>query len=273
MMNTTDSVQTKSENNAPADTPYPDLSSLNRNDLIKRLYEIIKILDVLKQKIAVAQATEDEIKKLEEKGKAEAEVMPNSWNKPIAVSSVISAGFLYLLICIGDGSFDGWFLGTLIWSVILFFFIRFLASNVIYPIKCSQEVDAKYQVFANEHIAPKQALLNQQLQDINEYLNTDACQWAGNALPEKYFPYPAIQTIIQYLQSCRADTLKEAINLYEEELHRMKMEDMQQQIVQSTAQTANEVNRQSSLLSDLQKTAKDTNTSVKIGNLINILKD
>ena len=273
MLPSSESNQNTNTNHTPSDSPYPDLTSLNRTDLIKSLQEIVRILDVLKQKIAAAQATEDEIKALKKRGREEAEVLPSSWKSPIAICAAVCGGFVEFLICVGDGSFDDWFLGSLILFVIFYFFVKFIASSVVYPIKCPEEVEAKYQVFANEHISPKQALLAQQMEDIDTYLSTEECQWAGNALPEKYFTYPAIQAIIQYLQLCRVDSLKEALNLYEEELHRQRMEEMQQQIVQSTAQAADEAKRQSSVLSDLQKTAKNTNTSVKIGNIINFLKD
>lgn len=266
MLHSSDSNQNTNSNHTSSDSPYPDLTALNRTELIKSLQEIVRILDVLKQKIAAAQATENEINELEKKGRKEAEALPKNWKIGIG----IAAGIIFVL-CLSD---DGSFMGSLILSFIMYFFIKILIISPLYAkVICDKEVDAKYQIFANEHISPKQAVLAQQTEDINTYLNTDECQWAGNALPEKYFTYPAVQSIIQYLQLCRVDSLKEALNLYEEELHRQRMEEMQQQIVQSTAQAADEVKRQSSVLSDLQRTAKNTNSSVKIGNIINFLKD
>ena len=266
MSDSTNIIQTKPAAETPSSIQYPDLMSLNRSDLISNLNKIVRILDVLQAKIDAAKATENEVSELEKKGRAEAKCLPNKWKIGIG----IAAGLIFF-ICVAD---DGSFIGSIILAVIMYFFLKILIISPLYAkVICDKEVEAKYQVFAQEYIAPKRALLEKQLQEINDYLNTEECQWAGNALPKKYFTYPTIQAIIQYLQSCRAETLKEALNLYEEEIHRQKMEDMQQQIVQSTAQTAGEVNRQTSLLADLKRTAKNTNTNVKIGNLINFLKD
>ena len=249
MSDSTNIIQTKPAAETPSSIQYPDLMSLNRSDLISNLNKIVRILDVLQAKIDAAKATENEVSELEKKGRAEAKCLPNKWKIGIG----IAAGLIFL-ICVAD---DGSFIGSIILAVIMYFFLKISLASIT----CLNP------------IAPKRALLEKQLQEINDYLNTEECQWAGNALPKKYFTYPTIQAIIQYLQSCRAETLKEALNLYEEEIHRQKMEDMQQQIVQSTAQTAGEVNRQTSLLADLKRTAKNTNTNVKIGNLINFLKD
>lgn len=266
MSDSTNTIQNKTTAETPSNIQYPDLMSLGRSDLISNLTKILRILDVLQTKIDAAKATENELKELEKKGKAEAKTLPKNWKIGIG----LIAGFIFCISVTDDGPF----MGSIILAVIMYFLMKLFASSLLYgTFFCEKEVEAKYQVFAQKHIAPKQAILDRQLQEINAYLNTEECQWASKALPQNYFTYSTIQSIIQYLQSCRAETLKEALNLYEEEIHRQRMEDMQQQIVQSTAQTANEVNKQSSLLSDLQRTANNTNTSVKIGNLINFLKD
>lgn len=51
------------------------------------------------------------------------------------------------------------------------------------------------------------------------------------AVPEAYRYTYAVSTMLRYVEAMRADSMKEAINLYEEELHRMRMEQGQQQII------------------------------------------
>ncbi|MBQ7973212.1 MAG: hypothetical protein IJ291_07145 [Lachnospiraceae bacterium] len=50
-------------------------------------------------------------------------------------------------------------------------------------------------------------------------------------IPEKYRYAHAVAFMLEYLQTLRADNFKEAINLYEEEMHRIRMEQGQQQII------------------------------------------
>lgn len=58
-------------------------------------------------------------------------------------------------------------------------------------------------------------------------------------LPEDYWYSQAVASIAGYFRTGRANTLKEALNLYEEEMHRLRMENMQEQTLrQSQKQTA-----------------------------------
>lgn len=58
-------------------------------------------------------------------------------------------------------------------------------------------------------------------------------------LPEDYWYSGAVEAVSTYLRNMRADTIKEAINLYEEELHRLRMENTAQLIlIENQKQTA-----------------------------------
>lgn len=50
-------------------------------------------------------------------------------------------------------------------------------------------------------------------------------------IPERYRYYHAVSCFVDYISSSRSDTLKEAINLYEEEMHRKRMEMGQQELL------------------------------------------
>ena len=50
-------------------------------------------------------------------------------------------------------------------------------------------------------------------------------------LPQDYRYLDAAKSILFYLENGRADNMKEACNLYEEELHRQKMENLQVDIL------------------------------------------
>jgi len=57
-----------------------------------------------------------------------------------------------------------------------------------------------------------------------------------NILPEEYLnpENRAVTYLLSYLQSGRADSLKEAMNLFEEDKHRMNMERMQNQVLEQS---------------------------------------
>lgn len=58
-------------------------------------------------------------------------------------------------------------------------------------------------------------------------------------LPEDYWYLTAVQSITTYFKNNRADSLKEALNLYEEEMYRLRMENMQENILrENEKQTA-----------------------------------
>jgi len=57
-------------------------------------------------------------------------------------------------------------------------------------------------------------------------------------LPREYWYSIALTSITGYLRTGRASNMKEALNLYEEEMHRLRMENMQEQSLRLNQQTA-----------------------------------
>lgn len=56
-------------------------------------------------------------------------------------------------------------------------------------------------------------------------------QTLQNYVPQEYWYAFALQKIVGYLQNGRAISPMQAFNLFEEEMHRMRMEQMQQEIM------------------------------------------
>lgn len=83
------------------------------------------------------------------------------------------------------------------------------------------------------------------------------------SVPEKYRYIHAISAMLDYLNTMRAETLKEAINLYEEEMHRMRMEMSQQQLLAIQ-------NEQQRTLNSINSYTK-TNTVLSVINTVNTL--
>ena len=70
--------------------------------------------------------------------------------------------------------------------------------------------------------------------EIQGYVMQPEISWALNALSEDYMDYAIIEQLVKYLQAGRADNLKEAINLFEEELHRGRLENIQREMLETT---------------------------------------
>lgn len=68
--------------------------------------------------------------------------------------------------------------------------------------------------------------------------HTVAASKAQQRIPKAYTHIHALRSMFSYLYNQRADTLKEAINLYETESHQARMEGQQQQILSTVTQTS-----------------------------------
>lgn len=111
------------------------------------------------------------------------------------------------------------------WIITIFLGCFYILPGVIYYMYCKKK---RVQELESEITA-----LQEQLQTLNNTLQqqVESARQTGiqNILPEQYLN-PADQSVkylLNYLQTGRADTLKEAMNLYEEEKHRINMENMQ----------------------------------------------
>lgn len=74
------------------------------------------------------------------------------------------------------------------------------------------------------------------------------CVSSGYYIPMRYFHPDALNSFEDYFRTGRASDLKEAMNLYEEEQHRMRLENMQSEALRQ-AQIANNLALQSNVIS------------------------
>ena len=109
-------------------------------------------------------------------------------------------------------------------AVPFFSFYFYFRGNVI---KLQQKNAEKYELVAK-------SIQDEKLQAISAIWND-----LNNYVPRNYWYSNAIVSFVDYMQNGRASNLKEAVNLFEEELHRMRMENMQAELVkQSRYQTS-----------------------------------
>lgn len=88
----------------------------------------------------------------------------------------------------------------------------------------------------DEEIASLESRIKAYDSELNTLVNSAIKTGISNILPEQYLnpDEQAVNYILTYLQSGRADSLKEAMNLFEEEKHRLNMERMQNQALEQS---------------------------------------
>ena len=209
---------------------YPDLSVLDRPQLITALREILNILSVLQNKYASIDQIKQQIFFEEKKAKdIEGQLTKNEFKVAGGITVCVIIGCLIS----GIG-----FLPALVLAVLLAWgFIGFCAAvyNKSNPSKAQQALANQYR---NEHIAPLQQKISDIEAEIAQYMQSDGCRWAGSVLNTKYLDMPIINQLIDFLQCGRADSLKEALNLFEEVAYRNRMQNMQASIMAAAQQTA-----------------------------------
>ena len=176
---------------------------LPRNDLILVLHNIQKVLLIIEPKFA-------EISQIDDKKR---DLLAQHNSSGDAQGCFIGVFSLVVAIAAGVKLESG------IMGVIAFFATSFITTII------AEESDD----FHNREIVPldnRKAELNR---EINNIMASDYVGWLlSNTLSTEYMNSYAVGMFVKYLQAGRADNLKEAMNLYEEERHRGRMETMQQ---------------------------------------------
>ena len=87
-----------------------------------------------------------------------------------------------------------------------------------------------------EKLPPLEQELSQRNENFEAVINSDEVAVLQKTVPQDYATIDAIEFMVTALMNLRADSLKEAINLYEEHLHRQEMLESQNQIIDLTQQ-------------------------------------
>lgn len=115
--------------------------------------------------------------------------------------------------------------------------------------------------------------------NIKEYCEQPHTKESLNYLAKDYWDCETIKYLIEVIQNNRADTLKEAINLYEDYLHKAKVEAMQNKQLAATENLTNMVGEQLAAnkeqmerIEQMSRIAKSADRAAKLSAVIGILK-
>lgn len=222
--------------------PAESVSGLNRQETMAVLAEVGKI----------AQNLEDcnaEIISLGEKIKAEqlkADALRSKLSKTasrkvwgITILAAVIGTFLIPVVL------------TLVFGIIAYFaaFAKIGGPDLV---KHQEENNMAADTYTREHIAPLQTRLDM-LTAIKEDITQNGKRaWALEVIGEDLFYSSCIRDLYELVQSRRADNLKEALNKYDDEKYKARMQEMQQAAQRAAEAAAEEAKKQTKQLGNIE---------------------
>jgi len=228
-------------------------------------------MDILAEvgKIAVAfeyyASKETELLKQIEFGKQAAEKMRTELspeaNKKVWIGAIVG-GIL--------GTFIVPILCTAIGAVIVAFIVRSIVSGPDLELH-KAENDARADEYIRDKVAPKEAQLEDLRKDRDSPISRARREWALDIVGEDLFYSPCINDLHDLIKSRRADTIKEALNKYDDEQYKARMAEMQKAVQSAAEATAAESAKQTAKMGEIARTAR-INTAINYGTYRNTKK-
>lgn len=243
-----------------------DISTMKRAPLIGTLLKIQQKLVDIGTEIKKIYETEEKIKEEEENAQTKfQELTPTMGNIFLIGLPIIPIiGIILQLI---DDSYFSWglvviftILGWIFWGIIIF-----SLDDTFFEGK-KNEIKEKY---IEENVVPLQKTLQKYNEELDQLLNNPDTIWAMKMIPEKYFDITVINCFISYLADRRADSYKEVVNLYEEEQHRLRMEELQQSILENAERSARIAEENAETLKRTEASVNSAARAAKISAVLN----
>lgn len=136
------------------------------------------------------------------------------------------------------------FFGGLVLYSISYYVIFFAIVNKIIIITSRKSREEKGNQYYNEHIVAIDKEEAEFIESFQAYCTSNDFNFAQRIVPQEYFDSDSVRFFIKMIDSHRADSFKEAVNLYEEYLYRVNMENLQMQQLKETQQLSQNINTQ-----------------------------
>ena len=206
--------------------PPVKLAELSQDETMLLLSEIGQTCDILNKLYSHLNYWSDRLKQVKSQGEA-------MRKKTHPLVHVIT------LVC-GIAGLVGGF-----WGVIG----GLIGGRILGKIICkAPKLRAKINDEADNYIKTKSAPIQEKIDLANENLGrlnaTDRVEWAVGIVGEAWFNPEDISGLTDLIKSGRADSLKEALNLYDDVQHRKRMESMQMDVKLATEISASEAMKQ-----------------------------
>lgn len=151
---------------------------------------------------------------------------------------------------------------TVILGIVAYFIVYKIVSGVDLK-KHEEENNAKADDYILKNVEPLQIRLNEIYTLRDSLNNSEKLNWAIDVIGKDLFYSACIDDIYNLIKSRRADSLKEALNKYDDEQHKARMEEMQQAIQNASEVTAAESVKQTAYSKDIAKSSHQAATAAK----------
>lgn len=126
-----------------------------------------------------------------------------------------------------------------------------------------KENNAKADEYQLNNVEPLKRQLANELLLKSEFEGSGKVEWVSDILGDDRLEYAVVEELYFLVKSRRADSIKEALNKLDDELHKARMEEMQQAIKDSAEISAMASIKQTQQLEQIEKEMAETARSVK----------
>lgn len=125
------------------------------------------------------------------------------------------------------------------------------------------ENNANADRFLETNLTPVLAQIDECNAHENDFYASGKKEWALDIVGQDMYYSACIEDLYNLLQNRRADNLKEALNKYDDTLHRARMEEMQAAIKNASELSAEEAAKQTALAQAIEKNSHQAATAAK----------
>lgn len=252
-LNTAESESNQLDNNASLISP-DFVGSLGRNELLAVLEDIKKLTKRIDKCYSTIISSNNDIERVKKK----ADEIRNEVSTWVYTSSfILTIGLsIFLLIYLS-------------WFGILFGIISgvMICKKLLKPmdkLKNQSKRDQAANAYLMENTAPLREKIEIAQNEITKIRCSNEGVWAIEIIGEDLFSLESVNQLIEIVKSRRADTLKEALNKYDNTVHTNRMEEMQAAIQNASELAAVESVKQTELAAQTARSAHQAATAAKI---------
>lgn len=156
-----------------------------------------------------------------------------------------------------------WFWGIGLILAVILYFVRKKKILVKDLELHKEENERKAQAYIEENVEPLEIRKREVEEELSELKASGKIEQAIDYVGKDMFEYPKIAELYNLVKSRRADSLKEALNLYDSVQHNMRMEDMQAAIQNAAEVQAIETAKQTAYSKEIAKNTHKTATAAQ----------
>jgi hypothetical protein len=229
------------------------VSQLDREDTMKVLVEVGKIAqeeeDIASEQRMLAQKKAGLLSQAEELR----HVMSDGAKKKIWIGTGIAAVVGLIII---------FPIGAIITALIGYFVLKAIIGKKDLE-EHAAENNANAERFLESNLNPVLAQIADCDAKEKDFYASGKKEWALDIVGQDMYYSACIEDLYNLLQNRRADNLKEALNKYDDTLHRARMEEMQAAIKNASELSAEEAAKQTALAQAIEKNSHQAATAAK----------